>query len=261
VTPSPSLIDSHCHIAGPEFAADLEAVVTRARDTGVRQALVILASEDEVELRRAHEVAGLWPEVRFSVGVHPHNAGRFAANPADAASLTEQGAGRTAPGAGRGRDWPLDYHYDHPPGDAAGGVRGADPLAPARACHRDPHRSARTTPSPSWRRTARSGRLPLLHRRPCASGAAGSRRRFSTCRYRASSPSRGDGAEGGGRLRAATGCWSKTDSPYLALVPHRGAATSRPTSAVCAVVAELRQTTAGRWPPRRPPTSRALFNP
>ena len=83
-----SVVDSHCHIAGPEFAGDLEAVVTRARDSGVRQALVILASEDAAELRRAHDVTALWPEVRFSVGVHPHNAGPFATNPGAAAQLT-----------------------------------------------------------------------------------------------------------------------------------------------------------------------------
>ena len=82
MTPAPSLVDSHCHIAGSEFTGDLEAVVTRAREAGVRQALVILASEDEAELGRAHHVADLWPEVRFSVGVHPHNAGPFAAGAA-----------------------------------------------------------------------------------------------------------------------------------------------------------------------------------
>ena len=35
--------------------------------------------------RRAVTVAAQWPAVRFSVGVHPHAAGKFADNPADAA--------------------------------------------------------------------------------------------------------------------------------------------------------------------------------
>ena len=37
------LIDSHCHIAGPEFAGDLDQVIARARDAGVARAFVILA--------------------------------------------------------------------------------------------------------------------------------------------------------------------------------------------------------------------------
>ena len=38
------MIDSHCHLAGSEFADDLEAVVSRAREAGVSLALVILAA-------------------------------------------------------------------------------------------------------------------------------------------------------------------------------------------------------------------------
>ena len=56
----------------------------------------------------------LWPEVRFSVGVHPHNAGRFAVNPADAASLTERGLAEQ-PRARAVGEIGLDYHYDHAP--------------------------------------------------------------------------------------------------------------------------------------------------
>ncbi len=37
------MTDSHCHIAGEEFIADLPAVVERARGAGVSRALVILA--------------------------------------------------------------------------------------------------------------------------------------------------------------------------------------------------------------------------
>ena len=44
--------DSHCHIAGEEFVADLDAVVERARAAGVSRALVILAAEDDAEIAR-----------------------------------------------------------------------------------------------------------------------------------------------------------------------------------------------------------------
>jgi len=47
------MTDSHCHIAGEEFIADLDAVVARARQAGVSRALVILAAEDDAEVARA----------------------------------------------------------------------------------------------------------------------------------------------------------------------------------------------------------------
>ena len=50
------MIDSHCHIAGPEFVDDLGEVVERARTAGLGRALVILAADDEAELRQAEEV-------------------------------------------------------------------------------------------------------------------------------------------------------------------------------------------------------------
>jgi TatD DNase family protein len=61
------LIDSHCHIAGPEFASDLDQVIQRARAAGLGRAFVILAADDEPELRQAEEVRSRWPEVRFSI--------------------------------------------------------------------------------------------------------------------------------------------------------------------------------------------------
>ena len=79
------MIDSHCHIAGPEFAGDLDAVVARATAAGLTHALVILAADDQPEIEQAQAVAALWSGVRFSVGVHPHAAGKFAANPEEAA--------------------------------------------------------------------------------------------------------------------------------------------------------------------------------
>ena len=52
------MIDSHCHIAGPEFASDLDAVIERAGAAGVERALVILAAEDDEETARARLVRG-----------------------------------------------------------------------------------------------------------------------------------------------------------------------------------------------------------
>ena len=72
------MIDSHCHLAGEEFAPDLESVVSRARAAGVSAALCILAAGDRQEADRAARVRQVWREVRFAAGVHPHQAGEFA---------------------------------------------------------------------------------------------------------------------------------------------------------------------------------------
>ena len=84
------MIDSHCHLAGPEFAEDLDAVVGRARAAGVTQAMVILAANDEAELRQAQSVSRSWPEVRYSIGVHPHAAGEFADDPSRASTWVDR---------------------------------------------------------------------------------------------------------------------------------------------------------------------------
>ena len=108
------MTDSHCHIAGEEFVADLDAVVARARAAGVQRALVILAAEDAAECARAAAVSAAWPECRFAVGVHPHHAHVFAANPAEAGATV---AGRldALPGARAVGEIGLDYHYDFSP--------------------------------------------------------------------------------------------------------------------------------------------------
>ncbi len=72
------MIDSHCHLADEVFAPELDAVVTRAREAGLERALVILAAGDEREAAQARRVESLWPEVRVSIGVHPHTAHAFA---------------------------------------------------------------------------------------------------------------------------------------------------------------------------------------
>ena len=110
------MIDSHCHIAGEEFAADLEAVVGRATAAGLTGALVMLAAEDAVEVSRMALVQAAWPQAVCAVGVHPQSAGQFAGDPAGAARrvaavIDSQPRARAVGEIG------LDYHYDHAPRD------------------------------------------------------------------------------------------------------------------------------------------------
>jgi TatD DNase family protein len=110
------VIDSHCHIAGPEFVDDLEDVIARAIAAGLTNALVILAADDQPELDQANTVASRWSGVRFSIGVHPHAAGKFAAEPEAAARAV--GSAMDAQPLTRGLgEVGLDYHYDFSPRD------------------------------------------------------------------------------------------------------------------------------------------------
>jgi TatD DNase family protein len=110
------VIDSHCHLADEVFSADLEEVVRRAQDAGLERALVILEAGNAKEAAQADRVAGLWPEVRFSIGVHPHQAHQFAGDPERAASVVREQLAAT-PAARAIGEIGLDYHYDFSPRD------------------------------------------------------------------------------------------------------------------------------------------------
>jgi TatD DNase family protein len=110
------MIDSHCHLAGPEFVEDLDAVIDRARGAHLLHALVILAADDHAELGQAAKVSARWPDVRFSIGIHPHAAGTFAKDPSEAvrrveAAMNDEPLTRALGEIG------LDYHYDFAPRD------------------------------------------------------------------------------------------------------------------------------------------------
>ena len=123
------MIDSHCHLADEAFAADLDQVVTRARDGGLTSALCVLSAGDVRESAAAARVREAWPRVVFSTGVHPHNAGQFAGQP-DKAAETVRAALKAEHGIAIG-EIGLDYHYDFSPRDVQRAVFAAQ-LALAR---------------------------------------------------------------------------------------------------------------------------------
>jgi TatD DNase family protein len=67
------LIDSHAHLDLPEFDADRDLVIRRARDSGIDAIITVGIGIDEC--RRALELAGRHPFMYATVGIHPHNAG------------------------------------------------------------------------------------------------------------------------------------------------------------------------------------------
>ena len=65
----PVLVDSHCHIVFRNFDDDLEAVAQRWRDAGVRS--LVHACVEPGEIPAIRSLADRFPELRYSVGVHP----------------------------------------------------------------------------------------------------------------------------------------------------------------------------------------------
>jgi TatD DNase family protein len=66
------LIDSHCHLDFPDFASELDAVVTRARAAGVGAMLTISTHVRRFE--RLQAVVDRFPNVACTIGTHPHYA-------------------------------------------------------------------------------------------------------------------------------------------------------------------------------------------
>ena len=105
---TPELVDSHCHLDFPEFAAELDAVVARAREAGVGRLLTIctrLSKFDEVL-----NVAERFDRTFCSVGVHPHEA----AHEPDVALERIVALARHPKVVGIGEAG-LDYYYDKSP--------------------------------------------------------------------------------------------------------------------------------------------------
>ena len=108
------MIDSHCHLADQTFAPELAEVIGRARTAGLERALVILEAGNPQEAAQARRVEELWPGVRFAVGVHPHAAHDYAADPERAARVVRAQIAAT-PSARAVGEIGLDYHYDFSP--------------------------------------------------------------------------------------------------------------------------------------------------
>ena len=66
---APPLVDSHCHIVFRNFDDDLEEVAQRWRQAGVRALVHACVEPSEIPAIRA--LADRFPEMRYSVGVHP----------------------------------------------------------------------------------------------------------------------------------------------------------------------------------------------
>lgn len=104
------LIDSHCHLDFPDFAAELDAVVMRARAAGVGRMVTISTKvKKQPELLA---IAERYPDVFCTVGTHPHHA----SSELDVDAKALVGLARHPKVVAIGEAG-LDYHYDTGPRD------------------------------------------------------------------------------------------------------------------------------------------------
>ena len=105
-------IDSHCHIDGPEYDADRDEVIARARADGLTAMLNVGTGDPHGgAFERAVDLAEKHEDIYAAVGVHPHDARLFD----DVAErklldLVQQSRRVIAWG-----EIGLDYHYDNSP--------------------------------------------------------------------------------------------------------------------------------------------------
>ncbi len=105
------LVDSHCHLDFPDFAAELDAVVERARSAGIGRMVTICTRVRKFPQVLA--VAEKYPDIFCSVGTHPHNAHEeLDIDTTALVALTKHPKVVALGEAG------LDYHYDKSPRDA-----------------------------------------------------------------------------------------------------------------------------------------------
>ena len=105
------LFDTHCHLDDPRLLGQLDAVLERAQDAGVRRITTIGCASDPGSVAAAIEIARQHPDrISATVGVHPHDARHLD----DALHDAVQEAG-TDPAVVAIGETGLDFHYDHSP--------------------------------------------------------------------------------------------------------------------------------------------------
>ena len=107
------LFDTHCHLDDPRLHQELDDVLARAREAGVKRIVTIGCANDIGSLGSAIDIANAHPGwISATVGVHPHDA-KFL-DDAFCDAMREKGRDPAVVAIG---ETGLDFHYDHSPRD------------------------------------------------------------------------------------------------------------------------------------------------
>jgi TatD DNase family protein len=221
-----ALFDSHAHVDGPEFDADRDAVLARAKEAGVERVVVIGAVGDPTSAERSVALAekprdARHPEIWATVATHPHDVEKmtpdwWATHERLASHPRVVAIGETG----------LDYYYDHSPRQAqqvafARFIELARSVGKPLVCHiRDAHDDARAI----LREGRALERACVIH---CFTGTPDDARAYAEMgcyvsfsgivTYKTAQPIR-DAVPLVPRDRLLV----ETDCPYLAPIPKRG---------------------------------------
>ncbi len=106
------LIDSHAHIQGQEYAGEVEAVITRAREAGIDKIIAVGGAGDLSSNHDAIALADSYDNVYATVGMHPHDAKDV--GPEELRSVQDLTVHPKVIAVG---ETGLDYYYSHSPHD------------------------------------------------------------------------------------------------------------------------------------------------
>ena len=220
---APALVDSHCHVAEPEFDADRDDVLRRAAESGVTTIVCVGATGPAETNERTLSLLGRSAplEVVATVGIHPHHA----SSGDDAAFALLERLAR-APGVVAIGETGLDFHYNFSP-PAAQRVAFARTVALARAVGlplvvhvREAHIEA----AELLRAEGAAAVGGVIH---CFTGARDDARRYLDLGFHVSVAGivtfkNADALRAAVRAVPRDRLLVETDAPYLAPVPHRG---------------------------------------
>lgn len=215
-----NLVDSHCHLDNPKFAADFEGLMARAKQAGVNRMLSIGTGEGPADMDCALKVASRYENVFATAGVHPHDAAK--ASPQSFNWLAELVQEKKCLAVG---EIGLDFHYDFAPRDVQRNVF-AQQLVIARQAEKPVIIHTRE----AWDETAEllrenwQGRTGIFH---CFTGTAEQATEAVELGFYLGIGGvltfpKSDALREAVRRAPMDRLILETDAPYLAPVPHRG---------------------------------------
>jgi TatD DNase family protein len=216
------LIDSHAHLDSEDYAADLDAVVARARAAGLERIVCIGLWRAPGSFGNALQLASAEPGLfSATAGVHPHECARVPED--DWRRLEDLSCDPRIVGIG---ETGLDFHYDHSPRPAQEASFRRS-LAIARNCEKPVVIHVREADEACLRVLREEG-VPaaggVIH---CFTGDAGAARAYldlglfisvaGVVTFKAA-----DAVREAVKLVPVDRLLVETDCPFLAPVPHRG---------------------------------------